>query len=125
MNVSLRKFFQALVAHTCNPRYSGSRDQFEVSQANSLQDPILKKPFRKKRALALGIFITLILFFFLLLSRGQFLKLSSLGPILLTTTSHTQRHPLQGSYFPSEFRKPYFSPDSANSLKFENLSFQI
>jgi hypothetical protein len=32
--------------HTCNPSYSGGRDQeaqFEVTQANTLRDPILKK----------------------------------------------------------------------------------
>jgi hypothetical protein len=40
------------VAHTCNPSYSGGRDQeadwFEVSLANSSRDPISKKPITKK-----------------------------------------------------------------------------
>jgi hypothetical protein len=44
---------QALVPHTCNTRYSGGRDQENCSskpaQANSLQDPISKKPFTKKK----------------------------------------------------------------------------
>jgi hypothetical protein len=39
------------VAHACNPTYSGGRDQedhgLKPAQANSLQDPILKKPFTK------------------------------------------------------------------------------
>jgi hypothetical protein len=39
----------AKVAHVCNPGYSGGRDQEDLSskpaRANSLQDPILKKPF--------------------------------------------------------------------------------
>jgi hypothetical protein len=43
---------QALVAHTCNPSYSGGRDQedcgLKSAQANGSQDPILKKPFTKK-----------------------------------------------------------------------------
>jgi hypothetical protein len=42
----------APVAHTCNPSCSEGRDQEEQSlkptQANSCQDPILKKPFTKK-----------------------------------------------------------------------------
>jgi hypothetical protein len=37
---------QAPVAHTCNPRYSGGRDQEDhgskPAQANSLRDPISK-----------------------------------------------------------------------------------
>jgi hypothetical protein len=41
-----------LVAHACNPSYSGGRDQEALSsklaQANSSQDPLLKKPFTKK-----------------------------------------------------------------------------
>jgi hypothetical protein len=40
------------VAHTCNPSYSGGRDQEDHSLksawANSLWDPILKKPSQKK-----------------------------------------------------------------------------
>jgi hypothetical protein len=41
-----------LVAHACNPSYSGGRGQEDhgskSAQANSFQDPILKKPFTKK-----------------------------------------------------------------------------
>jgi hypothetical protein len=41
-----------LVAHTCNPSYTGGRDQedhgLKTAQANSLQDPILKKTLHKK-----------------------------------------------------------------------------
>jgi hypothetical protein len=40
------------VAHSCNPSYSGGRDQEDHSsnpaRANGLQDPISKKPFIKK-----------------------------------------------------------------------------
>jgi hypothetical protein len=40
------------VAHTCNPSYSGGRDQEDCgskpAQANSSQDPIFKKPFTKR-----------------------------------------------------------------------------
>jgi hypothetical protein len=43
---------QALVAHTCNPSYSGGRDQEDhcskLAWANSLRDPILKKAHHKK-----------------------------------------------------------------------------
>jgi hypothetical protein len=43
---------QVLVAHACNPSYSGGRDQEDQgskpAQANSLWDPILKKPITKK-----------------------------------------------------------------------------
>jgi hypothetical protein len=40
---------QALVAHTCNPSYSGGREQENHgSQANSSQDPIYKIPITKK-----------------------------------------------------------------------------
>jgi hypothetical protein len=39
------------VAHTCNPRYSGGRDQedcsLKPSQANSSARPHLEKPFTK------------------------------------------------------------------------------
>jgi hypothetical protein len=42
----------ALVAHACNPSYSGGSDQEDLSAksawANSSQDPILKKPNTKK-----------------------------------------------------------------------------
>jgi hypothetical protein len=41
-----------VVTHSCNPSYSGDRDQEgQVSKpagANSSRDPILKKPFTKK-----------------------------------------------------------------------------
>jgi hypothetical protein len=41
-----------LVAHTCNPSYSGGRDQEDrgskPARGKSLLDPILKKPFTKK-----------------------------------------------------------------------------
>jgi hypothetical protein len=52
----LRKFSGwTLVAHTCNPSYSGHRDQEDSSlkppQANSSQDPILKKKSITKKAL--------------------------------------------------------------------------
>jgi hypothetical protein len=40
------------VAHTCNPSYSGDRDQedygLKPAWANSSRDPILKKPIKKK-----------------------------------------------------------------------------
>jgi hypothetical protein len=40
------------VAHTCNPSYSGGRDQedhsLKTAPANSLRDPISKKPFKKR-----------------------------------------------------------------------------
>jgi hypothetical protein len=40
-----------MVAHTCNPSYSGDRDQedhgLKPAQENSSQDPILKKPITK------------------------------------------------------------------------------
>jgi hypothetical protein len=42
------------MAHTCNPSYSGSRDQEDhgskPAQANSSTDPISKTPNLKKRA---------------------------------------------------------------------------
>jgi hypothetical protein len=42
------------VAHTCNPSYSGDRDQeacgLKPAQANSLRDPFLKKIITKQRA---------------------------------------------------------------------------
>jgi hypothetical protein len=45
---------QAWVAHTCNPSYSGGRDQEKRSlkpvQVNNSRDPISKKSFIKKRA---------------------------------------------------------------------------
>jgi hypothetical protein len=43
---------QALVAHTCNPSYSGGRDQedrgLKPAWANSFQDPNLKIPDTKQ-----------------------------------------------------------------------------
>jgi hypothetical protein len=39
---------QALVAHACNPSYSGGSDQ-EDHGSNSSQDPILKKSQHKNR----------------------------------------------------------------------------
>jgi hypothetical protein len=40
-----------LVAHACNPNYSGGRDQedcgLKPARANSSKDPISKKPFIK------------------------------------------------------------------------------
>jgi hypothetical protein len=42
----------ALVAHACNPSYSGGRDQEDhgskPAPANSSQNPILKKPITKR-----------------------------------------------------------------------------
>jgi hypothetical protein len=42
----------ALVAHICNPSYSGGRDQedhcLKPAWGNSSQDPISKKPIIKK-----------------------------------------------------------------------------
>jgi hypothetical protein len=42
----------ALVAHTCNPSYSGGRDQedhnLKPAQTNTSQDPILKKTSQKR-----------------------------------------------------------------------------
>jgi hypothetical protein len=53
-NKSIKNMGQALVAHTCNPTYSGGRDQEDHGSkpawANSLRDPILKKPHYKRRA---------------------------------------------------------------------------
>jgi hypothetical protein len=44
---------QVLVAHACDPSYSGGRDQEDggskPAQANSSLDPILKKPITKKK----------------------------------------------------------------------------
>jgi hypothetical protein len=43
---------QTVAAHACHPSYSRGRDQEDHSskptQANSLRDPILKKPNTKK-----------------------------------------------------------------------------
>jgi hypothetical protein len=47
------KSSRVLVAHTYNPSYSGSRDQEDrgskPTSANSSQDPISKKPIKKKK----------------------------------------------------------------------------
>jgi hypothetical protein len=44
---------QALVAHICNPSYSGGKDQEDCGskpdQANSSGDPISKENFAKKK----------------------------------------------------------------------------
>jgi hypothetical protein len=41
-----------MVTHTCNPSYSGDRDQenrgSKPAQANSSRDPMLKKPITKR-----------------------------------------------------------------------------
>jgi hypothetical protein len=46
------KLSRASEAHTCNPSYSGGRDQEDCSskpvQENSSRDPISKKPFTRK-----------------------------------------------------------------------------
>jgi hypothetical protein len=48
-HISKRKSSQALVAHTCNPSYSGGRDRgLKPAQANSSQNPISKKPIVKR-----------------------------------------------------------------------------
>jgi hypothetical protein len=45
-------FGQVPVAHSCNPSYSGGRDQEDCSLkpawTNSLQEPILKNPSQKR-----------------------------------------------------------------------------
>jgi hypothetical protein len=49
-----RELCQVPVAHTCNPSYSGGKDQedhgLKPAWANSLLDPILKNLEQKKRA---------------------------------------------------------------------------
>jgi hypothetical protein len=48
---NLRKYSWTLVAHICNPSYSGGREQegcgSKPAWANSSQDPILKKTIKK------------------------------------------------------------------------------
>jgi hypothetical protein len=44
----LSKTVWALVAHVCNPSYSGGRDQKDHSWQIVLGDPNLKKPSAKK-----------------------------------------------------------------------------
>jgi hypothetical protein len=50
-----KRFHRGLtqVAHTCNPSYSGGRDQedggLKPARANSSRDPMLKKPITEKR----------------------------------------------------------------------------
>jgi hypothetical protein len=50
--ISKGAFFHALVAHTCNPIYSGGRDEEDRGSkstwVNSSQDPILKNPSQKE-----------------------------------------------------------------------------
>jgi hypothetical protein len=50
---SLKKLSQKLAAHTCNPSYSGGRDQEDCSskpiQANCLQDLMSIKPITQKK----------------------------------------------------------------------------
>jgi hypothetical protein len=45
-------YCRALLAHTCNPSYSGGRDQedqgLKPARANTSQDCMWKKPFTKK-----------------------------------------------------------------------------
>jgi hypothetical protein len=52
LNIKKRLCSWVLVAYACNPSYLGDRDQedqgLKPAQANSLQDPIWKKPFTKK-----------------------------------------------------------------------------
>jgi hypothetical protein len=52
LGLKIEKKSQALVAHTCNPSYSGGSDQQDggsnSAQANNLQDPSLKKPFTQR-----------------------------------------------------------------------------
>jgi hypothetical protein len=47
-----------LVAYTCNPSYSGGRNQEDrgskPAQANNSRDPILKKTHHKKRAVGVA-----------------------------------------------------------------------
>jgi hypothetical protein len=47
-----RRVSLVLVAHACNPSYSGGRDQedhgLKPARANSFRDPILRKPITKK-----------------------------------------------------------------------------
>jgi hypothetical protein len=51
-NGTEKKRSWVLVAHACNPSYSGGRDQegcgLKPTWANSSQDPILKKPITKQ-----------------------------------------------------------------------------
>jgi hypothetical protein len=50
--LQIKEISWVLVAHACNPSYSGGRDQenhgLKPAQAKSLQDPILKKNHHKK-----------------------------------------------------------------------------
>jgi hypothetical protein len=47
-----KRIHWALVAHTCNPNYSGGRDQedcgLKTAWENSSPDPILKNPSQKR-----------------------------------------------------------------------------
>jgi hypothetical protein len=50
--VKKKNLSEVLVAHACNPSYSGSREQEDhgskPAQANSLQDTILKNPVQNR-----------------------------------------------------------------------------
>jgi hypothetical protein len=50
--IKIIKYSQVPVAHTCNPSYSGSRDQEDHGSkpawANSSRDPISKNPSQKR-----------------------------------------------------------------------------
>jgi hypothetical protein len=52
INLETKLLGQVLVAHACNPSYSGGRDQedqgLKPAQANSSQDPISKIPITKR-----------------------------------------------------------------------------
>jgi hypothetical protein len=52
VEIEIRIMSLVPVAHTCKPSYSGGRDQEDSSskpaQANSWQDPILKKTITKR-----------------------------------------------------------------------------
>jgi hypothetical protein len=67
---------QASVAHTCNPSYSGSRDQEDhgskLARANSLRDPISKKSITKRA--------------------GGWFKVEALNSNPSTTHIHTHTH---------------------------------
>jgi hypothetical protein len=55
LKFKIQSMSRVLVAHTCNPSYSGSRDQEDLglkpAQANSSQDPISKKKPSQKKGL--------------------------------------------------------------------------
>jgi hypothetical protein len=53
-SIKILRLSRALVAHTCNPSYSGGRNQEDQGSkpagANSVRDPFLKKNTLQKRA---------------------------------------------------------------------------